>query len=422
MPKFAVIEVIETLFVLTHFHTIAFTHRNLDVSEIGRLHIETDKQAERFQAIKAVLEIDEILFLSTCNRVEFLLVGKRVASNDFLNTFFKYLYPEFDAETVAFFASNGSIVSDIDAIDHVLRVASSIDSLVIGEREIITQVRHAYDLSHKLGLTGDFIRLLIKHVVETAKRVYTETKISLKPVSVVSIAYQRLQGMDIPTHARVLVVGAGVTNTAMCRFLKKHGMTQFVVFNRTLSKAQTLAEELGGQAFPLDQLSNYRGGFDVLVSCTGSQDVLINSNLYSFLLQGDVSPKVTIDLALPNDIDPTIHDQFSTRPISINVLQTISDNHLEQRSQEISHVESIIEESLESFKHLLKIRRIEIAMRTVPQMVKDIKATAFNDVFKTELENMDPNSKELLEKIVGYMEKKYMNMPMIMAKEILIKT
>ena len=422
MPKFAVIEVIETLFVLTHFHTIAFTHRNLDVSQIGRLHIEADKQAERFQAIKAVLEIDEILFLSTCNRVEFLLVGKRVASNDFLNTFFKYLYPEFDAETVAFFASNGSIVSDIDAIDHVLRVASSIDSLVIGEREIITQVRHAYDLSHKSGLTGDFIRLLIKHVVETAKRVYTETKISLKPVSVVSIAYQRLQGMDIPTNARVLVVGAGVTNTAMCRFLKKHGMTHFVVFNRTLSKAQTLAEELGGQAFPLDQLSNYRGGFDVLVSCTGSQDVLINTALYSFLLQGDVSPKVTIDLALPNDIDPTIHDQFSTRPISINVLQTISDNHLEQRSQEISHVESIIEEALESFKHLLKIRRIEIAMRTVPQMVKDIKATAFNDVFKTELENMDPNSKELLEKIVGYMEKKYMNMPMIMAKEILIKT
>ena len=94
---------------------------------------------------------------------------------------------------------------------------------------------------------------------------------------------------------------------------------------------------------------------------------------------------------------------------------------MQERSQEIEHVEAILAEAIESFSHLLKLRRIEIAMRPVPQMVKDIKATAFNDVFKTELENMDANSKELLEKIVGYMEKKYMSMPMKMAKEILIK-
>jgi glutamyl-tRNA reductase len=408
--------------VLSHFHTIAFTHRNLDVSEIGRLHIEADNQSERFNAVKSSLAIDEILFLSTCNRVEFMLVGQSVASPEFLNAFFSQLYPDFNQETIHFFASQATIVTDTDAIEHVLRVASSIDSLVIGEREIITQVRQAYELSHKLGLSGDFIRLLIKHVVETAKRVYTETKISLKPVSVVSIAYQRLQGMDVPTDARVLVVGAGVTNTAMCRFLKKHGMTEFVVFNRTLAKAEILAAELGGKAFPLDQLSAYTGGFDVLVTCTGSEDALISVELYTQLLQGETMPKVTIDLALPNDIHADVHATFPTRQISINVLQAISDNHLQERSQEVTHVESIIAEAIESFRHLLKVRRIEVAMRPVPQMVKDIKATAFNDVFKTELEAMDAGSKELLEKIVGYMEKKYMSMPMKMAKEILIKS
>jgi glutamyl-tRNA reductase len=103
-------------------------------------------------------------------------------------------------------------------------------------------------------------------------------------------------------------------------------------------------------------------------------------------------------------------------------LQTISDNHLQERSQEVAHVEAILAEALESFKHLLKVRRIEVAMRPVPQMVKEIKATAFNDVFKAELDTMDAGSKELLEKIVGYMEKKYMSMPMKMAKEILIKS
>ncbi|HLP55345.1 MAG TPA: glutamyl-tRNA reductase [Fluviicola sp.] len=407
--------------MLTHFHTIAFTHRNLDVSAIGKLHIEAENQQDRFNPVKDQLNIDELLFLSTCNRVEFLLVGPQVASIDFLTTFFKQLYPEFTGEAVDFYVANATVVSNIEAIDHLLRVASSIDSLVIGEREIITQVRQAYDSAHKNGFSGDFIRLLIKHVIQTAKRVYTETKISLKPVSVVSIAYQRLQGMDVPSDARVLVVGAGVTNTAMCRFLKKHGMSSFVVFNRTLSKAQALADELGGKAFPLDELAGYKGGFDILVTCTGSEDAIITPEIYSALLQGDTTPKVTIDLALPNDIHSAVHKEFQTRQISINVLQTISDNHLQERSQEIEHVEAILSEAIESFHHILKLRRIEIAMRPVPQMVKDIKATAFNDVFKNELENMDADSKELLEKIVGYMEKKYMSMPMKMAKEILIK-
>lgn len=408
--------------MLTHFHTIAFTHRNLDVSAIGKLHIEAENQQARFNPVKEQLHIDELLFLSTCNRVEFLLVGPQVASIDFLTTFFKQLYPDFTQDTIDFYVANASVVSNIEAIDHILRVASSIDSLVIGEREIITQVRHAYDDAHKNGFSGDFIRLLIKHVIQTAKRVYTETKISMKPVSVVSIAYQRLQGMDVPSDARVLVVGAGVTNTAMCRFLKKHGMSSFVVFNRTLAKAQSLADELGGTAYPLDQLTTYTGGFDILVTCTGAEETIITPEVYSFLLQGDTAPKITIDLALPNDIHADVHEQFPTRQISINVLQSISESHLQERSQEIEHVEAILAEAIESFNHLLKLRRIEIAMRPVPQMVKDIKATAFNDVFKAELENMDADSKELLEKIVGYMEKKYMSMPMKMAKEILIKS
>ena len=408
--------------MLTHFHTIAFTHRNLDVSAIGKLHIEAENQQARFNPVKEQLHIDELLFLSTCNRVEFLLVGPQAASIDFLTTFFKQLYPDFAQDTIDFYVANASVVSNIEAIDHILRVASSIDSLVIGEREIITQVRHAYDDAHKNGFSGDFIRLLIKHVIQTAKRVYTETKISMKPVSVVSIAYQRLQGMDVPSDARVLVVGAGVTNTAMCRFLKKHGMSSFVVFNRTLAKAQSLADELGGTAYPLDQLTTYTGGFDILVTCTGAEETIITPEVYSFLLQGDTAPKITIDLALPNDIHADVHEQFPTRQISINVLQSISESHLQERSQEIEHVEAILAEAIESFNHLLKLRRIEIAMRPVPQMVKDIKATAFNDVFKAELENMDADSKELLEKIVGYMEKKYMSMPMKMAKEILIKS
>lgn len=408
--------------MIKQLHTIAFTHRNLEVSKIGRLHIEQDAVQSRFQIVKERLHIDEIMFLSTCNRVEYFLVTNEQVSEAFLVDFFSVLYPEFEQEKVTFFAENALVYGKMDAVNHALRVAASIDSLVIGEREIITQVRQAYEQSRDLGLSGDTLRILFRHTIETAKRVYTETKISQKPVSVVSIAYQRLVGMDAPKDARVLAIGSGVTNTAMLRFLKKHGMSNFVIFNRTLEKAQVLAEELGGSAFPLTALNTYQGGFDILVSCTGSEETIVDTELYETLLNGDSTPKITIDLALPSDISEEVHQKFATRSISIDVLQKISDSHLQERSQEVIHVEQILEEANNEFRNIAKFRAIEVAMRPVPQMVKDIRATAFNEVFKNELDQLDPSSMEILEKVVGYMEKKYMSMPMIMAKEIMFKS
>lgn len=408
--------------MIKQLHTIAFTHRNLEVSKIGVLHIEQDSVQSRFQSVKERLHIDEIMFLSTCNRVEYFLVTNEIVSPEFLFDFFSALYPDFEEEKINFFASKALVYGKMESVNHALRVASSIDSLVIGEREIITQVRQAYEQSRDLGLSGDTLRILFRHTIETAKRVYTETKISLKPVSVVSIAYQRLVGMDAPRDARVLAIGAGVTNTAMLRFLKKHGMNNFVIFNRTVEKATVLAEELGGTAYPLSELANYTAGFDILVSCTGSEEVIVDEKLYANLLNGESSPKITVDLALPSDISAGVHENNPTRNISIEVLQRISDSHLEERSQEVIHVEQILEEANNEFRNIAKMRAIEVAMRPVPQMVKDIRATAFNEIFKNELDQLDPSSMEVLEKVVGYMEKKYMSMPMIMAKEIMFKS
>lgn len=404
------------------FHSIAFTHRNLDVAAFAPLHIDEQHRPERFECVKKQMNLKEICFLSTCNRVEFLVVSAGEPTIEHLQRFFSILYPEFSHEQSAFFASQAKVYSGKAAIEHIFRVASSIDSLVVGEREIITQVRQAYEFSHKHGLSGDYLRILIQTTIETAKRVYTETKISQKPVSIVSIAYQRLQGMNVSSDARVLVIGAGVTNTAMCRFLKKHGMTQFSVFNRTYEKALALAEELGGKAYPLNELPDFKEGFDLLVTCTGAEHAIVDMELYRSLLAGETDSKITIDLALPNDIVPEVHTAFDTRQISVNVLQAISDSHLRERSNEVSQVEEIIADQLKDFEKISRIRQVEVAMRPVPVMVKEIRATAFNEIFKSEIGEMDENARETLEKVVAYIEKKYMSVPMKMAREILIKS
>src|SRR5690606_7798921 len=131
--------------------------------------------------------------------------------------------------------------------------------------------------------------------------------------------------------------------------------------------------------------------------------------------------KVVIDIAIPQDLSPSIIEKYNVTHISVEVLQKISNENLKARSAEIQHVEEIVSEALYEFQHIHQVRSVELAMRDVPQKVKEIKHTAMTEVFKNELSSMDENSREVLEKIVGYMEKKYMSMPMLMAKEILLK-
>lgn len=406
---------------LETLHIVAFTHRNLPVSEIGKLHIEEDNQQERLSAFKATMVLDELMFLSTCNRVEFAFVTTENVDIPFLDRFFHELYPEFDDEHRVLFSSNGDVYRGLDAVEHQLSVASSVDSMIVGEREIITQVRGAFEGSRKMGLTGDLIRLMIRHTIETAKKVYTETSIAKRPVSVVSLAYHRLRDLNASLDSRILIVGAGVTNTNMGRFLRKHGFKNFHVFNRTLSKAEKLASDLNGVPLPLAGLKTFEKGFDIIITCTGSENHILTPEIYTQLLQGETSRKTVIDIAIPQDLSPEIINAHNVTHISVELLQKISNENLKARSKEIQHVEEIISEALFEFKHLNQVRTVEIAMRSVPNKVKEIKATAMNEVFKNELNELDDASRETLEKIVGYMEKKYMSMPMLMAKEILLK-
>ncbi len=406
---------------LNTLHIVAFTHRNLSVNEVGELHIEETNQKLRLSELKTAMQLDELMFLSTCNRVEFTFVTKQSVNIEFLNKFFHSLYPDFEQDKVSLFSSAGELFSGLNAVEHQLVVASSIDSMIVGEREIITQVRNAYNASHSMKLTGDLIRILIRHTIETAKKVYTETNIAKKPVSVVSLAYHNLKALNIPLDSRILIVGAGVTNVNMSRFLKKHGFTNFNVFNRTFEKAEKLANDLNGKAHRLADLSNFNRGFDIIITCTGSENHILTEEIYSSLLQGETSRKVVIDIAIPQDLSPSIIDKYNVTHISVEVLQKISNENLKLRSAEIQHVEEIVSAALYEFRHINQVRTVELAMREVPQKVKEIKRMAMTEVFKNELSTMDDNSREVLEKIVGYMEKKYMSVPMIMAKEILLK-
>ena len=409
------------LIVLKDLHIIAFTHRNLDVNKIGLLHIEKEDQLGHLDRLKQTLQLNELQFLSTCNRVEITFVKQHKLDSDYVHRILSLIYPKLVPIQLEEFVHRAETYSGKQAVKHALSVASSIDSMIIGEREIITQVRTAFEHCRDLGLTGDFIRLLMKQVIQCAKQVYTETSISTKPVSVVSLAYHHMKRMNIPLDARILIIGAGVTNTTMCRFLKKHGFRNFHVFNRTHERAEKLAKEIKGSAYALSELGKYDKGFDVIITCTAANHHVLTPELYEFILQNEAHERVIIDLAIPQDLDASILNAHPINYLSIEYLQKISNENLKERSKEILHVEQIIADAMEAFENLFKERKVEIAMKDVPQQVKEIRNMAYDTVFRDDLDQLDPQAKELLDKIIGYMEKKYISGPMKLAKEIILK-
>jgi glutamyl-tRNA reductase len=222
------------------------------------------------------------------------------------------------------------------------------------------------------------------------------------------------------SNSRILIVGAGETNQNIAKYLKKHTYTNFAIFNRTLSKAQNLAKELGGDAHQLDDLENFNKGFDVIITCTSASEPILTNKLYQKLLNGETNLKVIVDLAVPNDVAPDVLENNKVEYIEVSSLKDIAEKNLQERYQELINGEAIIEQNIKEFRPILKQRRVEIAMQEVPKKIKDIKDKALNSVFINEINSLDPQSKEVLEKVISYMEKKYISVPMIMAKDILV--
>ena len=406
---------------MKYLKVIAFTHKQIDLKDLGKFVICNESLESSLESVRRKFDIPEIFYIGTCNRVEFVFTADQNLSNEFVREFIQALNLPVSDEQVQAFADQVSIYEDIEALNHLLRISCSLESLVVGEKEILAQVRKAYDTCRLAGFTGDYLRLVMNRVVKTSKEVYTNTAIARKPISVVSLAYRKLRELNMCTNSRILIIGAGETNKNISKYLKKHKYSNFTIFNRTLENAQLLADELGGKAYGLDALNTFKNGFDVIITCTSATEPILTNEIYNSLLNADTSRKVIVDLAVPNDTSPEVLDNNPVTFIEVHSLQEIANSNLQERYEELIFAERIIEDNILEFKPVLKQRRVEIAMRDVPVKIKEIRNAAVNRIFADEIEGMDSNSREVLERVMNYMEKKYISLPMVMAKDILIK-
>jgi len=401
-----------------HLYILSLNYQNAALEDVGLLHVTLEEQPKLLAAWKEQLELQGIVFLSTCNRVEFILSDDKYfcmgRTSQLLQQF--NLRPE---ELTRVMDAMQTFRGE-EAMMHLMRVASSLESMVLGEREILTQVRQAFDLAMKHRLAGDRLRVAGRSVVETAKKVFTETDVATQAVSVNSLGWHAFKQWNLPLNVPILMIGAGATNTSVGRFLVKAGYTDIQIINRSLERAQSLANQLGTKKVgSLDALDDaLASGPRAIVICTGSDRALLGGDHARILPPGNLH---VLDLGVPSDLDASFRERPNLTVVDMAALKEVADQNLAIRATEVSKCETLLEAGLNEYLERLQAREVELALIELPQMIKAIRETAMGEIFADDLEGLDAEARQVVERIVAYLEKKYVGLPMKLAKEAVLE-
>ncbi len=299
------------------------------------------------QALGQMVErqlVEEAVILSTCNRVE-LYAATKPGGESALKSFFLHERVAADLPPSAFFT-----FSEPASVEHLFRVACGLDSMVLGETEILGQLKQAYDLALREKRTGPRLNKAFQKAFNVAKQIRTETRIQRGSVSVANVAVDMAEKVFATLKGRqVMVIGAGDTSEKTAKALLSRGASHLTVANRTLEKAQALAAELGGEAIAFDDLPRVFDKLDIVISSTSAPNYILDrARLTPLLARRNHTPLLLIDIAVPRDIDPEVNLLENVYLYNIDDLQAMANECLRLRQEEVAHCEAIIREKAKS--------------------------------------------------------------------------
>jgi glutamyl-tRNA reductase len=324
---------------------LGLSHHSSPVTVRERFAFSEARVPGALQAMRESGLADEAVILSTCNRVELYVSTPLEASKAFaeLQNFLVHIHEYRDPLSDEIYTK-----SEPESIEHLFKVACGLDSLVLGETEILGQLKKAYDLALQHQHTGSRLNKMFQRAFNVAKQIRTETNIQRGSVSVGSVAVELAEKIFSNLSDRtVMVIGAGDTSEKTARSLLSRGAKQLLVSNRSYDRAVALATELGGRAVPFEDWSKDFAHIDIIISSTSAPGYVIDRPKLTPLLKlrrGE--PLLLIDIAVPRDIDPEVNLLQDVFVYNIDDLQAIASDYLKQRQQEIAHCETIIREKV----------------------------------------------------------------------------
>ena len=288
----------------------------------------------------------EALLLATCNRVEVYAVSDNRVSTDEIA---RRLVGETSSDP--HYAPPFYRYEDNKCVQHLFRVASGLDSMVVGESEILGQAKKAYESARTSGAVGPYLHRLFQRAFRVAKQVRTHTDIARGAVSVGSVAVELAQRIfGKLSECKVLVLGAGETSERTARALVSRGVTDLRVSNRSLDRACELARTVGGRAVPFDDWTTQCREIDILLTSTASETPLLRSEILAPMLRERLDrPLFIIDIAVPRDVEPDVNEMEGVYLYDIDSIRSVAEQSLALRRQQVAAAEAIIADHVTEF-------------------------------------------------------------------------
>lgn len=323
---------------------IGISHKTAPV-EIREKFSFTKVQIQEWQAkLRAISGIEGVIILSTCNRVEIYAHSSRnVNSLGHIKDFFvnRFNIPEKDFRRYFY------VLEDTSAVRHIFRVACGLDSQVLGELEILGQVKSALSASRDSGLTDDFLNLVFEKAIDTGICARRDTRLSYGNVSIGSVAIKVLKERfkDLQDKS-VLIIGAGKIASLMTKYLKDENIRGFFVSSRTRAKAYEFARQSGGEVIDFNRLPEKLKAVNIVISSTSSPHLILKKELIEEAMSVRREPLLLLDLAVPRDIDPGVKSISNVTLFDLDDLKSVIEENYNKRKNEAGLVEEIIERQI----------------------------------------------------------------------------
>jgi len=350
------------------FNILGINHKSAPVALREKVAFNEDRLVAALHALRQERGVAEVVILSTCNRTEVYWAGS--ASGAELS---QWLERHHDSSLDL--ASSLYLHQEQRAVEHTFTVASGLDSMVLGEAQILGQLKDAYRIAHEIGSTGPTLNKLFQAAFSTAKRVRSETQIGANAVSLASatVSLARRMYADLREHS-ALMIGAGDMIALTARHFATAGVKRTVIANRTLSRAQALAGEIGGYAVDLSHLDKELADADIVVSCTASPVPIITKSAAAAAVRiRRRRPIFMVDLAVPRDIDPRVAELEDVYLFSIDDLQQLVDENRQQREVAAGGARLLIGEEVARFLAELRAKEAGPAIRALRQQADSIR-------------------------------------------------
>ena len=391
---------------------LGVNHKTAPIEVRERIAIGRDELPEVTRALAAVPGVAECMIVSTCNRVE--LIATVDSDQTDLSSF---LCTQFGLDA-SLLTSHIYQHCDRQAVSHVFRVASSLDSMVVGEPQILGQVKEAFSVARAAGTVGSELEHLMQSAFSAAKRVRTETEIGANSVSIASVAVELARKIFGSLNGRtVFLVGAGKMSELAARHLVQQGAGTILVTNRTMERARRMAEPFNGRVIPFEQLYEHAAEADIVITSTGAPHHIFRpEHGRAFLHARKNRPMFFIDIAVPRDVDPAVNDMDDLFVYNIDDLQQMAGSHISERNRAAGVAEVLIRAEVERFDGRRRTVNVAPAIVALQRQAEEFRQAELRRI-QARLGPLTPEQAAAVEALTRGIVNKFLHPPMQALKQ-----